>query len=61
MRVIKWKEDDYEGKDSHSRNQMEKKYKKDFTKHDFVLLTDSEKFIKEGTQFLEGVHHLPEN
>lgn len=61
MRVIKWKEDEFKDKHAHTVSVTRKDALRDFRKHDFILLTDSEKFVKENTQFLEGIHHLPEN
>lgn len=58
FRVVKWKDIPNEG-------YQKKKFKKDGIEntegHEFVLLTDSEEYVKENIQVLEGVHHLSDS
>ena len=56
FRVKKW--NGLQQRDGYSKQKIRKEGLEKFEDHDFIILTDSEEFVKEDIELLEGVHHL---
>ena len=63
LRVKKWKKSDFINKDGSKKDEYQKKKAREeglnnYESHDYIIVTDSEEFLNEQFEVLDGIHHL---